>query len=87
MKIQSFEKELSKHVPEALRRMNRIVESLVDYARPKYPQKIAFDVETFINSVAVIISPTLKRKRFTYLLILNRVCVFTVIPIKLNKLC
>jgi signal transduction histidine kinase len=57
-----FRKELSKHVPEALRRMNRIVESLVDYARPKYPQKAAFDVETFINSVAVIISPTLKKK-------------------------
>ncbi|MCM3790542.1 transporter substrate-binding domain-containing protein [Domibacillus indicus] len=57
-----FRKELLKHVPEALRRMNRIVESLLDYARPKHPQKISFDVETFIHSAAAIIEPTLKKQ-------------------------
>jgi signal transduction histidine kinase/ABC-type amino acid transport substrate-binding protein len=58
----AFRKELLKHVPEALKRMNRIVESLVDYARPKYPQKTSFDVEPFIHSLAAIIEPTLKKQ-------------------------
>jgi polar amino acid transport system substrate-binding protein len=58
----TFRKELLKHVPEALKRMNRIVESLLDYARPKYPQKLSFDLETFIQSVVAIIEPTLKKQ-------------------------
>ncbi|MBD1383246.1 transporter substrate-binding domain-containing protein [Metabacillus arenae] len=58
----AFRKELLKHVPEALKRMNHIVESLLDYARPKYPQKITFDLESFIHSLVAIIEPTLKKQ-------------------------
>ncbi|MBZ5749477.1 transporter substrate-binding domain-containing protein [Metabacillus rhizolycopersici] len=58
----AFRKEMLKHVPEELKRMNRIVESLLDYARPKYPQKASFDVESFIHSLVTIIEPTLKKQ-------------------------
>ncbi|MGM7636818.1 transporter substrate-binding domain-containing protein [Bacillus sp. Hm123] len=57
-----FREELLKHVPEALHRMNRIVENLLDYARPKYPKKKLFAVEPFIQSLEAIIQPTLRKK-------------------------
>ncbi|KMY52736.1 hypothetical protein AC623_01000 [Bacillus sp. FJAT-27231] len=57
----AFRQELVKYVPEALKRMNTIVESLLDYARPKHPQKQRIQVAAFINSVAAIIEPTLKK--------------------------
>ncbi|WP_338752768.1 transporter substrate-binding domain-containing protein [Bacillus sp. FJAT-52991] len=57
-----FREELLKHVPEALHRMNRIVENLLDYARPKYPKKKMFAVEPFFQSLEAIIQPTLRKK-------------------------
>lgn len=58
---QSFRQELVKYVPEALKRMNTIVESLLDYARPKHPQKQRLPAAAFIQSVVAIIEPTLKK--------------------------
>ncbi|WP_203364496.1 transporter substrate-binding domain-containing protein [Bacillus sp. REN10] len=57
-----FREELLKHVPEALHRMNRIVETLLDYARPKYPKKKMFAVDSFFHSLEAIIQPTLRKK-------------------------
>ncbi|OCA80887.1 transporter substrate-binding domain-containing protein [Pseudobacillus wudalianchiensis] len=57
----AFRQELVKYVPEALKRMNTIVESLLDYARPRHPQKQRIRVAAFINSVTAIIEPTLKK--------------------------
>ncbi|MFK2826250.1 transporter substrate-binding domain-containing protein [Bacillus sp. B190/17] len=56
-----FRQELLKHVPEALKRMNTIVESLLDYARPKHPQKQKLEAAAFIRSVTAIIEPTIKK--------------------------
>ncbi|WP_100330030.1 transporter substrate-binding domain-containing protein [Bacillus xiapuensis] len=58
----AFREELLKHVPEALYRMNRIVEHLLDYARPKSPRKKLFDVQPFIQSLEAIIQPTLRKQ-------------------------
>ncbi|MBM7649478.1 polar amino acid transport system substrate-binding protein [Bacillus ectoiniformans] len=58
----AFRGELMKHVPEALNRMNRIVENLLDYARPKYPRKKVFSADPFLQSIAAIIQPTLKKQ-------------------------
>ncbi|KAB7704739.1 transporter substrate-binding domain-containing protein [Bacillus aerolatus] len=57
-----FRQELIKYVPEALRRMNTIVESLLDYSRPKLPQKKRLEASSFIQSVTAIIEPTVKKK-------------------------
>ncbi|WCN38901.1 transporter substrate-binding domain-containing protein [Aneurinibacillus uraniidurans] len=58
----SFRDELLRHVPEALQRMNRIVEDLLDYARPKYPRRTIIDVSSLLDSLIIIISPTLKKE-------------------------
>ncbi|KKB38274.1 transporter substrate-binding domain-containing protein [Bacillus thermotolerans] len=58
-----FREELIKHVPEALRRMNKIVESLLDYARPKFPKKKMLGAGRFIQSVVAIIEPTMKKQQ------------------------
>ncbi|KZN98507.1 transporter substrate-binding domain-containing protein [Pseudobacillus badius] len=59
----AFRQELVKYVPEALKRMNTIVESLLDYARPKHPQTQKLKAAAFIQSAADIIEPTLKKHR------------------------
>lgn len=57
----AFRGELIKYVPEALKRMDTIVESLLDYARPRYPKKQQLTAAGFIQSVVGIIEPTLKK--------------------------
>ncbi|MGE5703843.1 MAG: transporter substrate-binding domain-containing protein [Clostridia bacterium] len=58
----SFREELLRHVPEALQRMNRIVEDLLDYARPRLPKKRAFAVAPLLDSLVIIMNPTLKKE-------------------------
>ena len=62
----AFREEMLRHVPEALQRMNRIVEDLLDYARPKYPRRKMIDVQALLDSLSIIMGPTLKKENVQF---------------------
>ncbi|MCF6094587.1 transporter substrate-binding domain-containing protein [Microaerobacter geothermalis] len=62
----SFQEAFITHVPKEINRLNEIVESLLDYSRPKYPKKEIFDLKELIHSIIPLMEATFKKKEITY---------------------
>ncbi|CAM3974108.1 transporter substrate-binding domain-containing protein [Mesobacillus zeae] len=57
----AYQEELLRHVPEAVRRMNRIVESLLGYSRHNEAKKEYFQLKECVQSIVSIMEPTLRK--------------------------
>ncbi|RXT02796.1 transporter substrate-binding domain-containing protein [Ammoniphilus sp. CFH 90114] len=57
-----FREELLQCLPEATNRMNSIIRDLLDYSRPKIPLIRQWEASEWLESLLVIIRPTLKNK-------------------------
>lgn len=55
-----FRKEMLHHVPEAVKRMNRIVESLIGYSRRNEIKRETFLIQDCVQAIIDIMEPTLK---------------------------
>lgn len=56
----NFRDEMLRHVPDAVRRMNRIVESLLGYSRRNESKRTVFTLKNCIQPIVSIMEPTLK---------------------------
>lgn len=56
-----FRDELIRHVPDSVRRMNQIVESLLGYSRRNESKRELFALKLCIQSIVSIMEPTLKK--------------------------
>lgn len=64
MSNEKFQKEITTHVPKEIERLNQLVESLINYAKPKSREKKVVDVEQLIQSCLVLFEQTIKQKGF-----------------------
>lgn len=56
-----FKEEIAVVVPEEIRRVDNLIESLIDYARPKSQNKTSFNITKVLNSCATLFMPVLEQ--------------------------
>ena len=57
-----FQQDMSRYVPKEIDRVSKLIESLIDYAKPKKNNRQQIDLKGVINSVAVLFAPSFERK-------------------------
>jgi nitrogen-specific signal transduction histidine kinase/ABC-type amino acid transport substrate-binding protein len=57
----NFRDEMIRHVPDSVRRMNQIVESLLGYSRRNESKRELFALKLCVQSIVSIMEPTLKK--------------------------
>ncbi|KUO71870.1 MAG: hypothetical protein APF77_07100 [Clostridia bacterium BRH_c25] len=62
MDNQSFQNQLVKFVPKEVDRVNNLIKSLIDYAKPVINNKHKVNVSEIVKSCTVLIKPTLENK-------------------------
>lgn len=56
-----FQKQIAKVIPNEVERINRLIENLIDYTRPKQRIEVRMDIENFIESCILLFMPTLSK--------------------------
>lgn len=62
---ETFRKEISTHVPKEINRLNQLIESLIDYAKPLKSKKELITVNDLIQSCLILFKRTITEKGFT----------------------
>lgn len=57
-----FRQDMINHVPKEIDRISQLIESLIDYAKPKKINKQEVDMEKMIESCQVLFKPTFEKK-------------------------
>ena len=63
---QKFKEEIAIAVPEEIERVNNLIESLIDYAKPKSQNKTRFQLEELVSSCLTLFKPVLEQNNIDY---------------------
>ncbi|SES88062.1 amino acid-binding domain sensor histidine kinase [Natronincola peptidivorans] len=60
----NFQRDIISYVPKEVERVNQLIENLIDYAKPKKPNKEQVNVNDLIESCCGLYKPVLEKKGF-----------------------
>ncbi|SMP60009.1 transporter substrate-binding domain-containing protein [Anoxynatronum buryatiense] len=59
-----FQENIVRHVPREVERVSQLIESLIDYARPRPPNREVFDAAELLRSCTALFEPVFNSKGF-----------------------
>ncbi|RKL67070.1 histidine kinase [Salipaludibacillus neizhouensis] len=63
---QKFQQEISTYVPKEIVRVSELIESLINYAKPRHLTFEILDVKKLLHECFILFEPTAKNKGFTF---------------------
>lgn len=60
----NFQKDITGYVPKEVDRVNQLIENLIDYAKPRNPNKEVIDANQLIQACSGLYKPTVEKKGF-----------------------
>lgn len=60
----NFQRDIISYVPKEVDRVNQLIENLIDYAKPKNPNKEVVDVNQLIEACSGLYKPVIEKKGF-----------------------